>query len=127
MTLLLSFVALLPRIFLGFFIVHIIWNTLDGKSLLVKIFLSAGVGFGVSSLLGFMWIWAGLPLTVYAWIESIVAVILMAWLVFQNRHILHIPKIAIKQEFLWLLILAIGALFFIFNLMFYGFQYPHGR
>lgn len=127
MTLLLSFVALLPRIFLGFFIVHFIWNTKDGKSLLIKIFLSAGVGFGVSSLLGFLWIWVGLPLTVYAWVESIVAVILIVWLLAKNRHLLSMPQISVKQEFLWLSILAIGALFFILNLFLFGLQYPHGR
>ncbi|MFN8399506.1 MAG: hypothetical protein U0X74_05790 [Anaerolineales bacterium] len=127
MTLLLSFIALLPRIFLGFFIVHSIWSAVDGKSLLIKIFLSAGVGFGVSSLLGFLLIWAGLPLTIYAWVESIVAVLLMIWLLFQNRHQLGMPQISVKQEFLWLSILAVGALFFILNLMLFGLQYPHGR
>jgi hypothetical protein len=127
MTLLLSFIALLPRIFLGFFIVHSIWSAKDGKSLLIKIFLSAGVGFGVSSLLGFLWIWAGLPLNVYAWVESILAIILMIWLIAQNRHLLRMPQIPAKQEFLWLSILAIGALFFILNLILYGLKYPHGR
>lgn len=127
MTLLLSFITLLPRIFLGLFIVHSIWNAIDGKSLLIKIFLSAGVGFGVSSLMGFLWIWAGLPLTIYAWVESIVAIILMVWLLIQNRNLLRMPQIPVKQEFLWLSILAVGALFFILNLMLYGLQYPHGR
>lgn len=127
MTPLLSFVALLPRIFLGFFIVHSVWNVKDGKSLLVKIFLSAGVGFGVSSLFGFLWIWIGLPLTVYAWGESIIAILLMIWLLFQNRELLHMPQVAIKQDFLWLSFLAIGVLFFSLNLILYGLQYPHGR
>lgn len=127
MTLLLSFIALLSRIFLGFFIVHSIWNAKDGKSLLIKIFLSAGVGFGVSSLLGFLWIWVGLPLTVYAWIESIVAVILIVWLLAKNRNLLIMPQIPVRQEILWLSILAIGAVFFVINLFLFGLQYPHGR
>jgi hypothetical protein len=127
MTLFLSLVALLPRIFLGFFIVHFVWNAKDGKSLLVKIFLSAGVGFGVSSLLGFLWIWAGLPITVYAWVESIVAILLMIWLLIQNHHLLRMPQIPVKQELLWFLFLAIGVLFFALNLFLYGLQYPHGR
>jgi len=117
MTSLLSFIVLLPRIFLGFFIVHSIWNVKDGKSLLVKIFLSAGVGFGVSSLFSFLWIWVGLPLTVYAWVESILAILLMIWLLFQNREILRIPQVTVKQEFLWLSFLAAGALFFALNLI----------
>ncbi|MFM8874757.1 MAG: hypothetical protein ACKOGC_01700 [Anaerolineae bacterium] len=127
MTMLLSFVALLPRIFLGFFILHSVWNAKDGKSLLVKIFLSAGVGFGVSALLGFLWIWAGLSLSVYAWLESIVAVILMVWLLIQNRELIRMPQIGVKQEFLWFSILALGVLFFAVNLLLYGLQYPHGR
>lgn len=127
MTLLLSFVALLPRIFLGFFIIHSVWNVKDGKNLLVKIFLSAGVGFGISSLLGFVWIWAGLPLTIYAWIESIVAILLMIWLLIQNRQHLRMPQIPVKQELLWFLFLAIGVLFFALNLLLYGLQYSHGR
>ena len=127
MTLLLSFITLLPRIFLGFFIVDFIWNVKDGKSLLVKIFLSAGVGFGVSSLFSFLWIWVGLPLTVYAWVESILAILLMIWLLFQNREILRIPQVTVKQEFLWLSFLAAGALFFALNLILFGLQYPHGR
>lgn len=127
MTLLLSFIALLPRIFLGFFIVHSVWNAKDGKSLLVKIFLSAGVGFGISSLLGFLWIWVGLPLTAYAWVESIVAILLMIWLLSQNRELLSMSQIPVKQEFLWLSFLVLGALFFALNLILYGMQYPHGR
>jgi len=127
MTLLLSFIALLPRIFLGFFIVHSVWNAKDGKSLLVKIFLSAGVGFGVSSLLGFLWIWVGFPISIYAWIESVVAIFLMIWLLVQNRYLLRMPQIPVKQEFLWFMILATGLLFFALNLMFFGIQYPHGR
>jgi hypothetical protein len=127
MTLLLAFIVLLPRIFLGFFIVHSIWNARDGKSLLIKVFLSAGVGFGVSSLLGFLWIWAGLPLTVYAWLESVVAILLMVWLLIKNRHLLRMPEISVKQEFLWFLFLAVGILFFSLNLFLYGLQYPHGR
>jgi hypothetical protein len=99
----------------------------DGKSLLIKTFLSAGVGFGVSSLLGFLWIWIGLPITIYAWVESIVAITLMVWLLIQNRNLLRMPQIPVKQEFLWLSIVALGALFFILNLMLYGLQYPHGR
>ncbi|MFN8432378.1 MAG: hypothetical protein U0V18_00045 [Anaerolineales bacterium] len=127
MTLLLSFITLLPRIFLGFFIVHSVWNAKDGKSLLVKIFLSAGVGFGVSSLFGFLWLWTGLPLAVYAWVECTVAILLMIWLLSQNRELLSMPQIPVKQEFLWLSFLALSVLFFVLNLIMCGLQYPHGR
>jgi hypothetical protein len=51
----------------------------------------------------------------------------MIWLLFKNHHLLRMPQIPVKQEFLWLSILVAGALFFILNLMLYGLQYPHGR
>ena len=125
MTLLLSFAALLPRLLLGFFIVHFIWNAADGRSLLVKVFLSAGVGFGVSSLFGFVWIWLGLPLAVYAIFESILAVALAGWMFFVRR--LRFPKWIDKPNLIWSLILAAGAFLFVSNLALYSLQYPHGR
>ena len=125
MTLLLSFAALLPRLLLGFCIIHYIWNAADGRSLLVKVFLSAGVGFGVSSLFGFVWIWLGLPLAVYAIFESILAVALAGWMFFVHR--LCFPKWMDKPDLVWSLILAAGAFLFVSNLALYSLQYPHGR
>jgi hypothetical protein len=125
MTLLLSLAALLPRLLLGFFIVHFIWNAMDGRSLLVKLFLSAGVGFGVSSLFGFMWIWLGLPLMVYAIFESILAIALIGWMFYAHRP--HFQQLTEKPDLIWILILAAGAFLFVINLAIYGLQYPHGR
>ncbi len=127
MTPLLSFAALLPRLLLGFLIVHTIWNAKDGKSLLIKVFLSAAVGFGVSSLLGFIWIWIGLPLSAYAWLEAIAVTLLTVWLLFKNRSQLHLPNMDIKSERLWAGGLAVGAVFYILNMALYGLQFPHGR
>ncbi|MBI2334173.1 MAG: hypothetical protein HYU84_18780, partial [Chloroflexi bacterium] len=125
MTLLLSFAALLPRLLLGFWFVHFIWNAMDGKSLLVKVFLSGGVGFGVSSLFGFLWIWLGLPLAMYAILESIVAIALTGWMFFARR--LRFPKLIDKPDLVWGSILAAGVFIFALNLFFYALQYPHGR
>ena len=110
MTLFLSFVALLPRLLLGFCIVHFIWGAMDGKSLFVKVFLSAGIGFGISSLFGFLWIWLGLPLTVYVILESAVAVALTGWIFYKNRTEFHIPKMTDKTNFIWGLILPVSVL-----------------
>ena len=100
---------------------------MDGKALLVKVFLSAGIGFGISSLVGFLWIWAGLPLTGYAVLEAMLAVALTVWLVYANRTKLQFPKRTEKPDLAWLLILAAGAVFFVLNLVLYGLQFPHGR
>ena len=69
----LSFLALLPRLILGFLILHLFWDSKRPQDLFLKITLAGAVGFGVSSLLGFLWLWAGLPLKIYAWIETGIA------------------------------------------------------
>lgn len=131
MTLLPSFAGLLPRLLLGFCIVHLLWNATDGKSLLVKFFLSAAVGFGVSSLLGFLWIWSGLALAVYAILEGIAAIVLAIWALYKNRaqwfSALHLPKLGDKTDLVWGAVLASGFVLFSLNLALYGLQYPHGR
>lgn len=125
MTLLLSFAALLPRLLLGFCIVHLFWNAMDGKSLLVKVFLSAGIGFGISSLLGFLWIWLGLPLTIYVVLESVLAIALTGRVLYAQR--LRLQKLTDKPDLIWVLILAAGVFLFVLNLAIYSLQYPHGR
>lgn len=124
MTLLLSFAALLPRLLLGFGIVHLIWKATDGKSLLIKIFLSAGVGFGISSLLGFIWIWIGLPLTIYAVLESVSALALTAWVLYTQPIQF---KRTDKPDLVWTLLSSAGIFLFVLNLAFYSLQFPHGR
>jgi hypothetical protein len=124
MTLLLSFAVLLPRLLLGFGIVHLIWNATDGKSLLIKIFLSAGVGFGISSLIGFIWIWVGLPLAIYVVLESISALALTAWVLYTQPIQF---KRTDKPDLVWSLLFSAGVFLFILNLAFYSLQFPHGR
>jgi len=125
MTLILSFASLLPRLLLGFFIIHSIWNATDGKSLLVKIFLSAGIGFGISSLFGFLWIWLGFPLAVYAILESILTIVLTVWMFYTHR--LRLQKLTGRLDLIWTLFLAMGVFLFALNLAIYSLQYPHGR
>ncbi len=125
MTFLLSLAALLPRLLLGLGVVHLVWNATDGRSLLLKLFLSTGVGFGVSSLLGFLWIWAGLPLTAYVVMESATGLIIFIWAFY--AHTPRLQKLTDRTQLLWMVFLALGLLLFVFNLVFYALQYPHGR
>lgn len=126
MTLLLSVAALLPRLLLGFCIVHFLWSTVDGKSFLVKIFLSAGIGFGLSSLFSFLWIWAGLPLAIYAILESLIAIVLVAFVFFYNRPLFTFKNTSDKTNTIWALPLAFGVFLFVVNFLLLARQYPHG-
>jgi len=126
-TLLLSFAALLPRILLGFCLTHFVWSAVDARSLLIKVFLSAAVGFGVSSLLGFLWIWMGFPLTIYVILETLAALILTGWTVYKNQAALRFANRTGNWFNFWGVILAVGFTLFAANLLFYARTYPHGR
>lgn len=127
MILLLSFAALLPRILLGFCFVHLIWGAVDGRSLLVKFFLAAAVGFGASSLFGFLWIWLGLPLTVYAVIETVLSLTLTVGIWIKDRNSFCFKNWTGDRSTLWGLILVAGLVLFVLNLALYARGYPHGR
>lgn len=126
MTLLFSFSALLPRIALGFCVVHFLWKKNDGKSFFIKIFLSAGLGFGLSSLFAFLWIWAGLPLSIYAILESLIAIALAVMVFFYNRPLFTIKNTSDKSNAIWALLLAFCVLLFALNLFMLSRQHPHG-
>lgn len=127
MTFFLALIALLPRLLLGFCIVHAIWKAVDGKSLLIKIFLAAGIGVGVSSLFGFLWIWLGLPLSVYAVLETVAAVAWAAWALYKDRSSFRFTLPTDKSNIVWASLLAFSVLLYALNLFFYARQFPHGR
>lgn len=127
MIFLFSLAALLPRLILGFCIIHLIWNTTDIKSALIKTFLSAGVGFGISSLFGFLWIWFGFPLEIYAFFEGITSIILAVWMFYTKRFKFIFHGSTEKPDFVWILFLITGIFVFMLNLLFYALQFPHGR
>jgi hypothetical protein len=60
----LTFLALLPRAAMGFLVIDILWRG-PSKSRILQVFMAAPVGVGLSSLLSFVWIWAGLSLQSY--------------------------------------------------------------
>jgi hypothetical protein len=127
----LSFLSLIPRILLGFWITHFIWNTVEKKHLLIKVFLAGPIGFGVSSLLAFLWIWSGLPLLTYAILESIFILVFTPWMLWRSRDsILKIIRsyfLFDRSSALWLTLLFAGSLIFVIELVLTARQYPHGR
>src|SRR3972149_8025538 len=66
----LAFLALIPRLILGLLIMQAAWKSTDPKHLLIKLFLAAPLGIGLSSLVSFIWLWANLDLHIYALMET---------------------------------------------------------
>lgn len=127
----LSFLGLVPRILLGFWITHFIWNTSEKKYILIKIFISGAIGFGVSSLIAFLWIWMGLSLSGYAIFEGLIALGLTAWALWRNRSglSLSIRSFVMTERPLraWLVLLLVVCFLFAFELALTALRYPHGR
>jgi|GEM_PF-2375507 len=128
---LLSFAALIPHILIGYWVVHFFFDPTDKDYFLIKIFLSAAVGLGISSLVGFFWIWANLPLVPFAVLEIIVSVLLTAWMLYINwrqwKTIFYPFIFKEKNNYLWGIVLGAGVFLFTMNLCIYILQYPHGR
>ncbi len=131
MTALLSFVSLFPRILLGFWLLDLVWDAAKRELLLVKVFLAAAAGFGVSSLLAFLWIWSGGSLDRYIFVETTAALLLtvLRWPRRYRAFCSDFPP-AQKLEraaWFWRLLMGVGVLLFMFNLISVSFQFPHGR
>jgi hypothetical protein len=129
--LLFSFLALLPRSVLGFLAVHWMWKSVDGKDLLIKVFLALPLGLGISSLLGFLWIWAGFDLELYVALETIGTVALLVFTAWKQKAFLTelrrrpLPAIN-RQALLWLGIAGLALLLYALESWAYSTQYPHG-
>ncbi len=129
--LLFSFLALLPRLILGFLAVHWIWKSRDGRDLLIKTFLAGPMGLGISSLACFLWIWAGFDLGVYVLLETIASILFLLFTAWKQRTFLvelwNRPRPAFnKQAILWLGILGMALLLYLIDSWAYSTQYPHG-
>jgi len=128
---LLSLLALFPRVLLGFFISHWIWPSRRPSDLLIKLALALPLGVGISSLLSFMWIWAGLDLNWYAWIETILMISAGVFAIWPSKHEIQTvlsnlgatPKRISK---VWSLLLLLSI--FLFSAFFWenSFNNPHG-
>ncbi len=130
--LILAFLALIPRLIFGFLIIQVLWKSTDFKHLLIKIFLAGPVGIGLSSLISFAWLWAGLDLHIYALMETgaiaTLAVFILWW---QRKKILSVLKGIgsrfSKQNILWGGALATSLLIFTGEFWINSLQNPHGN
>src|SRR6185369_11529678 len=126
-----SFLALLPRILLGWWIIALIWPTTEKKLVLLRFFISGPLGFGASSLLAFAWIWLGFSLSSYIVLEALVVAGFTAWMFFRHRGALLslTGTFAAKSRAntIWLILLLTGCALLASKLVLTALLYPHGR
>lgn len=130
--LILSFLALIPRLILGFLVIQVVWKSTDFKYLIIKLFLAGPVGIGLSSLVSFAWLWANLDLHLYALIETGVVAAWSAFVLLRQREKIFILLKGIrsgisKQSALWGGMLVISLLIFAGGFWINSMQNPHGR
>lgn len=62
------------KLLAGFFLLHLLWDAKEPKALTIKLFLGAGLGAGLSSLLYFLWSWLTIPDRIFPFFELLVFV-----------------------------------------------------
>ncbi len=130
--LLLAFLAFVPRIVLGFLLLEWIWASSDKRTIAIKVFLAGPFGMGVSSLVSFLWIWVGLDLRVYAFLETGVILFLSALTIWKRRSAVS-AMFGVPRQFLakinlsWTVLVAIALLICTGEYWLYAVQNPHGR
>ena len=128
--LVLTILALVPRLVLGFLVIELLRRS-QSMSRLLELFLAGPVGVGISSLVSFLWIWIGLDLHLYSIIESIsilLAAILVLWKhktsiwqAWQNRQFSWSP-----QMIGWSILVGAAAIAFCAQFWVASLQKPHG-
>lgn len=129
--LILSFLVLLPRALLGFLVVHTLWRSVHPGDLIIKAALAGPLGLGVSSLIAFFWIWAGLELRLYALLETAAALLLAAAAFWRERTALAraIRGIRLRpswQGLFWAGLLILAFLLFSAEFWIQVLPTPHG-
>jgi hypothetical protein len=129
--LILSFLALIPRTLLGFVCVHRVWRSMEPRDLVIKVFLAGPAGLGLSSLAGFLWIWAKLDLGVYVALETSAALLLfLVFLWWEGAGFAGLLRTvrfsAGRVGLLWLGLLAAALLLYAAESWFDSLPYPHG-
>jgi hypothetical protein len=129
MTFLLIFLIFLPKILLGFALIHLFWEELDVSSIVTKIGLAIPVGMAVSSSLLFVSMLMGIPPKTYSllenWIFPGAAILLILFLRARVRTNWKFSKLS-WQEFLFTSILIAGLGLMIYAFLFYSKMHPYG-
>lgn len=122
--------ALGPRLILGFLVLELMWRS-QAKRRLLQLFAAAPLGLGISSLLGFVWIWLGLDLRLYAVAETVsifLVLVVLAWKrrgpALQTCHNWHIHWSSWRPG--WWLTLGAASLMFSAQFWLGSLQDPHG-
>lgn len=130
MSLLLSFLSLLPRCLLGFCVVHSIWRADEPNYLLIKLSISGAVGFGLSSLASFLWIWFGIPFYAYALAETLISLAWTVWILIRLRpdfsRVWHIGICSSGNDTLWSVLLLAGTILYALGIVLVSLEFPHG-
>jgi len=120
----------LVKVLGGILFVHLLWNVREPRYVVLKVFLGAGIGMGISSLLYFLWYWFGLPAVFYFYFElGLIFLLMVVFFVQEKSHVtrivFHWPALS-KQSVVWLLFafFAVGSclLQLVLNIS----QSPHG-
>jgi hypothetical protein len=127
----LALLALMPRVLLGFLVVDGIWKSPDHRDHLIKIFLAGPAGIGISSLAGFLWIWAKWDLRIYAAIETIGAVLFSLLIAWNRRSALvdlaRKPRVlAAMRPALWTILSGLAFILFTGEFWIAALHAPHG-
>lgn len=129
---LLSALALLPNLILGFSIAHLIWKDERISSVILKLFLGIPLGMGFVSILLFFSKWAGLSHNVYISIETAIVFIALAALVIIRRNPFKRIRFdmdisIIKNNKFILTVLATATVVLIMGFFITTILRPHGR
>lgn len=126
----LTALALVPRFLLGLLVVDFTWRA-ETKSRVLELFMAGPIGVGISSLLGFLWIWMRLDLRVYAALETTAIVLAAAVWGWKHRvgiraALRSLRDVRLPRGLGWWLCLGAVALIFAWQFWVVSLRNPHG-
>ena len=126
-----AFLIYLAKLVGGFLLIHLIWDSRELKALILKFFLGAGMGAGISSALYFLWSWLTLASAIYPFFELILLLVLiiMVWRKETKENLQTIRaqfSMPSKRTFFLMGLLLIAVLICIGNFSYLVRAAPHG-
>ena len=119
------------KLLAGFFLIHLIWDSKEPRALILKFFLGAGMGAGISSLLYFLWSWLAFPNKIYPFFELLIVLILFIaiWRKESKEDLRAIAahfSVPSKRTVFWIGLLSIATLICVANFLILSRAAPHG-